>query len=89
MREHFSRFMGPVIDKILGLRCTSFGYQYSEIVESIEKHSKHFYTHANNCSSLYDCLLTLRGWQREEINGIEYGLNSILTEKWEGKEMLT
>ena len=23
--------------------------------------------------------------QREEINGIEHGLNSILTEKWEGK----
>ena len=72
--------MGPVIDKILGLRCTSFGYQYSEIVETIEKHSKHFYTHANNCSSLYDCLLTLHVWQREEINGIEYGLNSIYEE---------
>ena len=54
-------------------------------METIEKHSEHFYIHANNCSSLYDCLLALRGWQREEINGIEYGLNSILTEKWEGK----
>ena len=31
VREHFSRFVGPVIDKVLGLRCTSFGYQYSEI----------------------------------------------------------
>ena len=27
VREHFSRFVGPVIDKVLGLRCTSFGYQ--------------------------------------------------------------
>ena len=27
LREHFSRFVGPVIDKVLGLRCTSFGYQ--------------------------------------------------------------
>ena len=27
--------MGPVIDKVLGLRCTSFGYQYSEIVGSL------------------------------------------------------
>ena len=67
MREHFSRFLGPVIYKILGLRCTSFGYQYSEIVETIEKHSEHFYTRANNCSSQYNCLLALRGWQREEI----------------------
>ena len=32
VKEHFSRFVGPVIDKVLGLRCTSFGYQYSEIV---------------------------------------------------------
>ena len=23
VREHFSRFVGPVIDKVLGLRCTS------------------------------------------------------------------
>ena len=56
-----------------------------QIVETVEKHSEHFYIRANNCSSLYDCLQALRGWQREEINGIEYGLNSILTEKWEGK----
>ena len=27
VREHFSCFVGPVIDKFLGLRCTSFGYQ--------------------------------------------------------------
>ena len=35
VREHFSRFVGLVIDKVLGLRCTSFGYQYSEIVRSL------------------------------------------------------
>ena len=27
VREQFSRFVGPVIDKLLGLRCTSYGYQ--------------------------------------------------------------
>ena len=27
VREQFSRYVGPVIDKVLGLRCTSFGYQ--------------------------------------------------------------
>ena len=26
-----------------------------------------------------------RGWQREQINGIGYELNSIIVEKWEGK----
>ena len=35
VRELFSRFVGPVIDKVLGLRCTSFGYQYGEIVGSL------------------------------------------------------
>ncbi len=35
MRELFSRFVGPVVDKVLGLRCTSFGYQYSEIAGSL------------------------------------------------------
>ena len=35
MRELFSRYVGPVIDKVLGLRCTSYGYQYSEIVGSL------------------------------------------------------
>ena len=56
-----------------------------EIVETVEKHSEHFYIRANRCTSLYDSLLALRGWKREEINGIEYELNSIITEKWEGK----
>ena len=31
VRELFSRYVGSVIDKELGLRCPSFGYQYSEI----------------------------------------------------------
>ena len=31
VREQFSRYVGLVIDKVLGLRCTSFGYQYGEI----------------------------------------------------------
>ena len=35
MREQFSRYVGAVIDKVLGLRCTSYGYHYSEIVGSL------------------------------------------------------
>ena len=46
-----------------------------EIVETVERHSELFYIRANRCGSLYDSLLALRGWQREEINGIEYELN--------------
>ena len=41
VREQFSRYVGPVIDKGLGLRCTSFGYQYGEIVGSLS--SVYFY----------------------------------------------
>ena len=35
VRKQFSRFVGPVIDKVLDLRCTSYGYQYSEIAGSL------------------------------------------------------
>ncbi len=35
MREQFSHYVGPIIDKVLGLRCASYGYQYSEIVGSL------------------------------------------------------
>ena len=56
-----------------------------EIVEEIEKHCKSFYIRANRCSSLYNDIFALRGWEAEEINGIEFELNSILVEKWKGK----
>ena len=35
VREQFPRFVGPIIDKVQGLRCTSYGYQYSEIAGSL------------------------------------------------------
>ena len=56
-----------------------------EIVETVERHSEHFYIRANRCASLYDSLLALWGWKRETINDVEYELNSIITDKWEGK----
>ena len=30
--EQFSRFVGPVIDKVPGLRCTSYGYQSARLL---------------------------------------------------------
>ena len=56
-----------------------------DIVSEVERHSRRFYIRANKCESLYDDILTLRGWHKEEINGIDFELNSILVEKWEGK----
>ena len=38
VREHFSRFVGLVIYKVLRLLCTSFGYQYSDIMGSVRVH---------------------------------------------------
>ena len=35
VREQLSHYVGPVINKVLGLRCTSFGYQYGEIAGSL------------------------------------------------------
>ena len=40
VRELFSRYMAPVIDKILDIRCPSRGYLYSEITGSLS--SVHF-----------------------------------------------
>ena len=37
VREQFSRYVGPFIDEVLGVRCASFGYQYSEIVSSLSR----------------------------------------------------
>ena len=56
-----------------------------DIVEEVEKHCKTFYIRANRCSSLYNDIYALRGWKTEDINGIEFELNSILAEKWKGK----
>ena len=56
-----------------------------EIVKTVESHCGHFYIRANKCASLYDDMFAMRGWKKEEINGIEFELNSILVEKWKGK----
>lgn len=56
-----------------------------DIVSEVEKHCRHFYIRANRCGAFYDDMYAPSGWKREEINGIEYELNSILVEKWKGK----
>ena len=45
-----------------------------DIVSEVERHSRRFYIRANKCESLYDDILTLRGWRKEEINGIDFEL---------------
>ena len=45
-----------------------------EIVEEVGKHCKTFYIRANRSSSLYDDIFALRGWKKEEFNGIEFEL---------------
>ncbi len=56
-----------------------------EIADTVKAHCKHFYIRANRCSAFYDDMFILRGWRTEEINEIEYELNSIVVEKWKGK----
>jgi len=48
--------VGPVIDKVLGLRCTSFGYQYGEIVE--------FYNLRGGKERIFDEMNNGFGWAR-------------------------
>ena len=35
MLDKFDALLGDVIDRILGVRCTSTGYQYSEIIRAL------------------------------------------------------
>ena len=56
-----------------------------DIVDMVKAHCNHFYIRANRCSAFYDDMFILRGWRTEEINGIEYELNSMTVEKWKGK----
>ena len=56
VRELFSRYVGPVIDEVLGLRCTSYGYQYSEIAE--------FYNLRGGKERIFDDMNNGFGWAR-------------------------
>ena len=56
VRELFSRYVGPVIDEVLGLRCTPYGYQYSEIVE--------FYNLRGGKERIFDDTNNGFGWAR-------------------------
>ena len=55
-----------------------------EIVEMVARHCNYYYIRSNRCQALYNEIFALRGWKREEINGIEYELCSIMTKKWDG-----
>lgn len=59
--------------------CGSFS---EEIIKEVEMHSRKFFIRASNCSSYYNDLFALRGWKKEEINGIDFELNHVLVEKW-------
>ena len=66
--EQFNIILGKTIDSTLGLRCSSFGYQYSEIIRSLmcvyfcggscmpmpgcSKHTPDDYGHLTDCNSV-------------------------------------
>ena len=85
VREHFSRFVGPVMDKVLGLRCTSFGYQYSEIVGSLSS----VYYDFNTATKLNSLLVKVLMNTSQLVAGASYDLDFdhqfIETEKYDAK----
>lgn len=86
-KDTLKRLFGRLEQKGLAVRRfrADCGSCSEDVVSEVEKHCRHFYIRANRCGSLYDAISALSGWKREEINGIEYELNSILVEKWKGK----
>lgn len=86
-KDTLRRLFGRLGQKGLTANCfrADCGSCSEEIVDEVRRHCKTFYIRANRCGSLYDDMLALRGWKKEEINGIGVELNSILVEKWKGK----
>ena len=56
-----------------------------DIVETVEKHSNHFYIRGGRCNAFYNDMFALRGWKSVEIDNQLYELNSMLVEKWDNK----
>ena len=80
--EQFDALLAQTIDSTLGLRCTMFGYQYSEILRSLMC----VYLCGGSCiEDVTTHLMKHLSLHTTEINGIEFELNSILVEKWKGK----
>ena len=80
--EVFDALLAQTIDSTLGLRCTMFGYQYSEILRSLMC----VYLCGGSCiEDVTTHLMKHLSLHPTEINGIEFDLNSILVEKWKGK----
>ena len=80
--EQFDALLAQTIDSTLGLRCTMFGYQYSEILRSLMC----VYLCGGSCiEDVTTHLMKHLSLHPAEINGIEFELNSILVEKWKGK----
>ena len=50
--EQFDSTLSSVIDSDLGLRCKSFGYQYSGIIRSLMRNAK-TYSNMLNSNSLF------------------------------------
>ena len=50
--EQFDSTLSSVIDSDLGLRCKSFGYQYSEIIRSLMRNAKTYSNMLNSNSGL-------------------------------------
>ena len=50
--EQFDSTLSSVIDSDLGLKCKSFGYQYSEIIRSLMRNAK-TYSNMLNSNSLF------------------------------------
>ena len=51
--EQFDSTLSSVIDSDLGLRCKSFGYQYSEIIRSLMRNVKTYSNMLNSNSLSY------------------------------------
>ena len=56
---------------------------YSEgVVKEVEGRCERFYIRAQNCGSLVNDIMTIRGWKLHEINGLKTELVSVTVRRW-------
>ena len=82
--EQFDALLSKEIDSTSGKRCPPSHVSSFLSSKTQDVQCRH-YIRANRCSVFYEDMFILRGWRTEEINGIEFELNSMVVEKWEGK----
>ena len=81
--EQFDSILSSVIDSTLGLRCSSFGYQYSEIIRSLMSIYFCGGSYVEDVTMLLNCMFASGQLKEGEMYDIDFDHQFIETEKYD------